>query len=238
MRHHRPHRKHGASVLLALVALASPAFADAASAKPPVHTNAATRSNAIALEREAMDGAIAASLVGALSEQLGGRAVKIRLDHVDVETSSLRDRLVKGQGTLQIDNAQEWLGFRFSMLYDVMSESAGYPEMSIGTSGPAGRIVPNDSKLIREVEDRVIGMLGDEFGYQKVRLQLDRIETLETNTRYMRIDAGGIADFGRDGSAPAQVEGLYDRQQKIWLRVAYSLDAKPPTSSAGGTGAR
>lgn len=198
---------------------------DARPASPPVGAPARA---AMAEEREMLDSVVAASLVGALSEQLGGRAVRIKLERVDVQTTSLRDRQVSGQGALQIDNAEDWIGFRFTTLYDAMLESAGYPELSIGTVGPEGRAVPNDAALVRELDDRVVGMLGEEFGAQQVRLQLDRIATVEAGPRYLRIDASGIADFGLDGSAPTRVEGLYDRKDNAWLRVAYVLEGSPP----------
>lgn len=202
----------------------------AAPPKPTTATTAQARA-AIAMERETLDGVVAASLVGALSEQLGGRAVKIKLKQVVVQTTSLRDRLVSGQGEMQIEASQDWIGFRFSTLYDAIFESAGYPELSIGTVGPGGRTVPNDSKLVRELDDRVVGMLGEEFGYQQVRLQLDRIDTVEAGARYLRIDAHGIADFGLDGTAPTRVEALYDREQNAWLRVTYTLEGTPPPAS-------
>jgi len=209
----------------------------AAPPKPTAGTTAQARA-AIAMERETLDGVVAASLVGALSEQLGGRAVKIKLKQVVVQTTSLRDRLVSGQGEMQIEASQDWIGFRFSTLYDAIFESAGYPELSIGTVGPGGRTVPNDSKLVRELDDRVVGMLGAEFGYQQVRLQLDRIDTVEAGARYLRIDARGIADFGLDGTAPTRVEALYDREQNAWLRVTYTLDAAPPAASSTPVGSR
>jgi len=195
----------------------------------PAHSS----KEALAHERETLDGVVAASLVGALSEQLGDRPVKIKLKHVDVQVTSLRDRLVTGQGELQIDTAQDWIGFRFTTLYDAIFESAGYPELSIGTVGPGGRTLPNDSKLVRELDDRVVGMLGKEFGYQQVRLQLDRIDTIEAGTRYLRIDARGISDFGLDGTAPTRVEALYDRTANVWLRVAYVLE--PAAAGTVGT---
>ncbi len=198
--------------------------------KPAMHA-AKPAKDALARERETLDGVVAASLVGALSEQLGGRPVKIKLKHVDVQVTSLRDRLVSGQGEVQIDTAQDWIGFRFSTLYDAIFENAGYPDLSIGTVGPGGRTLPNDSKLVRELDDRVVTMLGEEFGYQQVRLQLDRIDTVEAGSRYLRIDANGIADFGLDGTAPTRVEALYDREQKAWLRVTYTLDGTPPPAS-------
>jgi hypothetical protein len=212
-----------------LIALSLTTALPAIAAKP-VPTAPATQPG----ERDILHGIVAAALVGALSEQLGGRAVKVRLGQVDVRATSLRDRVVSGQGELQIDGAPEWLGFRFSTLYDSLYESAGYPELSIGTVGQEGRAVPNDSSLIREAEDRVVAQLSREFGYQKVWLQLDRIATMESGRRYLRIDASGTADFGRDGAAPARIEGLYDREQKVWLRVAYVLESALPQPPPAG----
>ena len=202
------------------------ALAVGAAAAPPTapKPNPATARLAAAQERETLDSVVAASLVGALSEQLGGRTVKLKLGRVDVQTTSLRDRRVSGQGEVQIGNAEEWVGFRFVALYDAILESAGYPQLDIGTAGPASRSVPNDATLVRELEDHVVAKLGEEFGGQHVRLQLDRIATLEAGPRYSRIDATGIADFGPDGSAPVKVEGLYDRLDKTWLRASYTLD--------------
>lgn len=221
--------------LLCTLAIAA---ASSAYAQPRVAVD--SRQAEVARERETLDGVVAAALVGALSEQLGGRAVKIRLDRVDVQPSSLRDRKVTGQGAVQIDNAEEWIGFRFATLYDAVLESAGYPDLKIGTVGPEGRIVPNDATLIRELEERVAGKLGEEFGGQHARLQLDRIDTVEAGPRYYRIDAAGIADFGRDGTAPVQVEGLYDRKARDWLRAAYTLggdDTGEPAAAKPAPGA-
>jgi hypothetical protein len=224
---HRRFRRCGCLVLMAASFAMSTVWAAGPKPAPP----ATAAKDALARERETLDGVVAASLVGALSEQLGDRPVKVKLKHVDVQVTSLRDRLVSGQGELQIDTAQDWIGFRFSTLYDAIFENAGYPELSIGTVGPGGRTLPNDSKLVRELDDRVVTMLGEEFGYQRVRLQLDRIDTIEAGVRYLRIDASGIADFGIDGTAPTRVEALYDREQNGWLRVAYTLDGTPPPAS-------
>ncbi|MBW8851173.1 MAG: hypothetical protein JF600_10370 [Xanthomonadales bacterium] len=213
-----------------LLAALGVAFACAAQAQPRVAID--PRQAQVARERETLDGVVAAALVGALSEQLGGRAVKLRLDRVDVQATSLRDRRVSGQGALQIDSAEEWIGFRFVTLYDAVLESAGYPDLKIGTVGPEGRIVPNDATLVRELEESIAGKLGEEFGGQHARLQLDRIDTLEAGPRYYRIDAGGIADFGRDGTAPVHVEGLYDRKERNWLRAAYTLDDEAASEAA------
>ena len=56
-----------------------------------------------------------------------------------------------------------------------------------------------------------------------MRLQLDHITTVEAGSRYLRINANGIADFGAEGTSPARIEALYDRRGKAWLRVNYEL---------------
>lgn len=90
----RRRRRIAAALLSAALSIGGGAQA----APPPDKAPSVAARSAIAQEREILDGVVAASLVGALSEELGGRAVKIRLDRVDVQTTSLRDRLVTGQG--------------------------------------------------------------------------------------------------------------------------------------------
>lgn len=195
----------------------------------PATTSAASRAEqarmaeAVAMEREKIDSVVAASLVGAMTDELGGRPIKLRLEQLQVQPTSLRDRLVSGHGQIQIDGEDDWIGFRFNTLYDTLLESASYPEFNIGLTS-TGRVVPNDSALVRQLDDRVVGMLSEEFGYQHVRLQLDSISTTEAGRHYLRIDANGFADFGRDGVAPTRVEALYDRQRERWLRVVYALE--------------
>jgi hypothetical protein len=175
------------------------------------------------LENETLDGAVAGVLVAALTEQFGGRTVSIMLDALDVRASSIRDRLVSGTGRARIEGDEDWLGFRFSTLYDTTFNSAAYPDISLGGVASGERDVPNDTALVRELDDNVVARLGKEFASQKVRLQLDRIATVEAGKRYLRINASGIADFGPEGTSPARIEALYDRQGKAWLRVSYEL---------------
>lgn len=194
----------------------------------------ARMAEAVAMEREKIDSVVAASLVGAMTDELGGRPIKLRLEQLQVQPTSLRDRLVSGHGQVQIDGEEDWIDFRFNTLYDTLLESASYPEFHIGLTAN-GRVVPNDSALVRQLDDRVVGMLSEEFGYQHVRLQLDSISTTEAGRHYLRIDANGFADFGRDGVAPTRVEALYDRQRDRWLRVVYALEPSGtlPVPSSG-----
>jgi hypothetical protein len=172
---------------------------------------------------EAINGAVAGVLIAALTEQFGGRSVSIMLDKVNVLPASIRDRTVSGEGRARIEGDEDWIGFRFNTLYDTTFNSAAYPDITIGGVTGGERDVPNDTALVRELDDRVVERLGQEFSGQVVRLQLDRITTVEAGSRYLRINASGIADFGAEGTSPAQIEGLYDRRGKTWLRVNYEL---------------
>ena len=97
-------------------------------------------------------------------------------------------------------------------LYDTFQGNASYPELTIGGIANGEREIPNDSAMVRQLDDRVVELLGKEFGHQQVRLQLDRITTVEAGKRFLRISAHGIADFGREGNTSARVDAMYDRR--------------------------
>lgn len=208
---------------LLLVLLLSPGMLPAATvpAKPAI-TAAAPAATAVG-GTEAINGTVAGVLIAALGEQFGGRPVSIMLDRVDVQPASIRDRSVTGEGRARIEGDEDWIGFRFSTVYDTTFNSAAYPDITLGGVTSDERDVPNDTALVRELDDRVVEGLGKEFANQTVRLQLDRITTVEAGSRYLRINASGIADFGAGGTSPAQIEALYDRRGKTWLRVNYEL---------------
>jgi len=183
---------------------------------------------------DTINGAVAGVLISTLSEQFGGRAVSLTLDSVTVQPASLRDCVVSGAGRARIDGDPDWIGFRFSTLYDTTFGSAAPPDISLGGVTGDERNVPNDPALLRQLDDRVAERLDGEFSGQPVRLQLDRITTVEAGSRYLRIDASGIADFGPEGTTPTRIEALYDRRDGAWLRVNYELGSSsdmhsPPT---------
>lgn len=216
-------------ILLSLVLLPASA-AVALASTDGTHRVAATQASPAEPARlqagsgdDALDGAVAGVLVAALSEEFGGRAVSIMLDEVRVQPASPRDRVVTGQGRARIEGDQDWIGFRFNTLYDTTFGSAAYPEIRLGGVTRGEREVPNDTALVRQLDDNVVARLGKEFAHQSVRLQLDRIRTVEAGSRYLRIEASGIADFGLEGTTPAQIEALYDRRGGAWLRVSYEL---------------
>ena len=182
-----------------------------------------TRPESPAEGRDALDAAVAAAVVGALSGQFSGRTVAVKLDNVDVQPASVRDRVVQGEGRLQLGGGEEWIGFRFRSLYDTASGSATYPDITLGGQPGGDLVVENDSALVRQLDDSVSQRLGDEFGNQDVQLQLDQVTTAEAGKRYLRLSGSGIVDFGSEGKTPAQVEALYDRHDGSWLRVDYEL---------------
>ncbi|MGV8931530.1 MAG: hypothetical protein ACOH1R_05395 [Luteimonas sp.] len=230
---------------LAIVLLLTSAVATAALApqtqKPLTAMTPAARTTAAAspasdLSRDAIDGAVAGVLVGALTEQFGGRSVSIKLGKINVLPSSIRDRIVSGEGSVRIGTDEDWIGFRFNTLYDTSVGNAAYPAITLGGVASGEREIPNDTTLVRQLDDNIVSRIGKEFASQTVRLQFDTITTVEAGTRYLRINASGIADFGRDGTTPAQIEGLYDRRDNTWLRLNYELGQAPGIANSGTVG--
>lgn len=189
----------------------TPPAAEAARAKPATSGD------------ESMDNAVAAVVVAALSEQLSNPNISVNIDSFDVAIASLRDRTVSGVGRLRVGDDRDWIGFRYSTVYDTTFSSAGYPQITIGGVSAGEREVPNDSGLVQQLEDRVGRELDAQFGERAARLQLDSIRTVEGGQRLLRVSAKGIADFGRNGSTPVSIEGLYDRIAGDWQRVNYEL---------------
>lgn len=172
---------------------------------------------------EAMDNAVAAVVVATLVEQMDTPSIEVNIDSYDVGIASVRDRTVSGQGRMRVGDDADWIGFRYRTVYDTTFRSAGYPQITIGGVSAGEREVPNDSALVRQLEDRVSAELDGQFGRRTSRLQLDDIATVEGGRRLLRISAQGIADFGLNGSTPVRIEALYDQVAGAWQRVHYEL---------------
>lgn len=181
---------------------------------------------------QAMDGAVAASVIGAISAQFDGREVAVRLDEVAVQPASVRDRNVNGAGRLRIGDDDSWIPFRFDVLYDTRTASVSHPAITLGDD-TAGHPIAVDSSLARALGQRVDMALDDEFAQQPVQLVVDRVTTAEAGTRYLRVEALGTADFDAEGVVPAQVQALYDRKTGEWLRVDYELGTTSNWSERG-----
>ena len=170
--------------------------------------------------------AVASVVVVALTEQFDGKAIAVNIDDYHVQVSGARERMVSGSGTVTIGSAASGdpISFNYRTLYDTVNANAAYPAIAInGVGGGTERLVPNDSSLIAQLDQRVASALSSELGGKPVWLQLDSIETFESGERYVRINAEGIADFGIDGSTTASIEALFDRRADAWLRVNYQF---------------
>src|SRR5690606_16217742 len=108
---------------------------------------------------------------------------------------------------------------RYRTRYDPAFGSAGYPEITLGADGEGDgeRYVPNDARLVAELESLVADELASWPGAGRVLLQLDDISSLQSGGSLLQIEANGIADFGPGGSTAARIEALYDLQARTWL---------------------
>lgn len=177
---------------------------------------------------EQMQAAVAAVLVPTLGGEFGEAVLELRLDPADVEITGPRDYVVHGIGQLRFTGeggSDDWLAFRYRARYDPVFASAGYPEILLGGDG-AGEgeyFVPNDAGLMAELEARVGAELEAYPGAGRVFLQLDDISSMQSGTRFVRIEAHGLADFGPGGSTTARIDALYDLQASAWLSIDHAL---------------
>jgi len=172
---------------------------------------------------QAMNDTLAAAVIGAISTQFGERKVEVRLDSVAVEPASLRDRLVAGSGRLRIGDDPSWIAFQFETLFDTRNAVATEPALVLGDPDPDTRAIALESTLARELDRRVDAALDAEFAGQPVELVTTSVTTAEAGQRYLQVKALGTADFAAEGTTPAQIQGLYDRQAQEWVRVDYEL---------------
>ena len=171
-----------------------------------------------------VDDAVAAAVIESISRQFDTADVLVQLGRVDVRPASIQDRRVTGAGRLRIDGSGDWIPFRFDALYDTASAEVTYPKLDLGGGTPAK--VANTSALATSLDGQVAKALGNEFQSQPVRWSLADARS-EQLGRFTRVEGSGVADFGVDGSTPAQVEGLYDTAARRWVRVHYELGPAP-----------
>jgi hypothetical protein len=178
-----------------------------------------------------VDDAIAAAVIESISRQFDTSDVVVQLGTVEIRPASVQDRRVTGEGRLRIDGGDDWVPFRFDAMYDTASAEVTYPRLDLGSGTSAG--VATTSALATSLDRQVTKALKAEFQSQPVRWSLANARTSQLG-RFTRVRGSGIADFGADGSTPAQVEGLYDTASNRWVRVRYELggDARDAQSVA------
>lgn len=176
----------------------------------------------------AMDSAVAAAVIGAVSRQFGERRVEVKLDSVSVQPASLRDRDVSGEGRILIGDidgadAAAWIPIQFEALYDTQTASVSHPALVIGPRSADARSLPLDAPLAVALGTQVDAALAAEFEQQPAQMIVDRVTTSPAGSRYLRVEALGTADFAAEGSTAAQIDALYDRRTGEWIRVSYEL---------------
>ncbi|UNK49960.1 hypothetical protein MNR01_02665 [Lysobacter sp. S4-A87] len=180
-------------------------------------------------DRPTLEKAVAGVVVGALAAQFDGRAVEARFGAISDEPGESGQRSVSGEGQMRFTGDVAWIGFQFRTRYDVLLGQAGPPELVLGVGGDA-RPVPNDTAMVQRLDDHLVDTLRRTLGSTSVRLQLDRIESVETGQDYLLIDAWGLADFGIDGSSNIRIAAFYDRRSGQWLQLHYDM-ATPPAAA-------
>ena len=211
------------SLLIGLCLLSAPALSNEPIATAPAPTRALASVPAPrAMDRATLEKAIAGTVVAALSERFGGRAVEAKFDDLQSQPLDSQQRLIRGEGGMRFAGETGWIGFRFTSRYDEFMGQAGWPELEVGVGGD-GRLIPNDSLALGQLEDRMADTLQRELGMTSVRMQLDRVDTVEMAGHYLGMEARGLADFGRDGSSEVRIHALYDRRDGAWLQMEYQL---------------
>lgn len=198
--------------------------------QPPDAATPRASSHAVPMDRTAIEGAVAGSVVATLAERFGGRAVEVRFGTFEVREMDGRQRSIRGEGGMRFAGDSGWIGFRFDSIHDTLLGQAGPPVVELGVGGDS-RAVPNDGLALRQLEDRMTDILQRDTGIVGVRLQLDRVETLEMAQHYLVMQAQGLADFGREGSSDVRIRALYNRRDGEWLQLDHVLGTAPQTAS-------
>lgn len=181
----------------------------------------------------AMDDAVAASLVGAITLQFPRHQVEVKLDKVDVAPLSLRDRAVSGEGRVRIGDDDAWIPLAFNALYDTQDTVVTQPQLVFGSDAPAS-MLSRQSALMRGLSQQVNRAMAAEFGQQSVEMRIDHASTSPAGRRFLQVQAVGQARFGGEGIEQANIQALYDRTTGQWLRVDYELgNAAPRVDRAG-----
>ena len=197
-------------------------------AAPIFHAVALDKSAESRLEGDLiMDDAVAASLVGAITQQFPKHKVEVKLDKMDIAPLSVRDRAVTGEGRVRIGSDNAWIPLAFNALYDTQDSVVTQPRLVFGSDAPAS-MLPRQSALMRGLAQQVNRAIATEFGQQAAEMRIEHASSSPAGSRYLHVQAVGQALFDGEGSEMANIEALYDRATGHWLRVSYDLGSATP----------
>lgn len=209
--------------VLALSVSSFGAYGDPASPPLAVTAKAADRPDSRREGSEALDSAVAAAVIGAATTEFASNKIAVKLDLIEVHPASLRDRSVTGEGRLRLGDDPEWISFTFDALYDTATTNVTYPRLHLSGSDMVSSVIDNDAPLAASLIAAANKRIRTEFADQPVGVKLERIIKHPSGSRYVQLEGFGTADFGGEGSADAQVAGLYDQRRKRWINVRYEL---------------
>jgi hypothetical protein len=133
--------------------------------------------------------------------------------------------IVSGTGAVRVEGRSGRTSpFSFRLPWNPRLQQAGYPEVSIEGAHGGDRPVPNDAALVEQLEADVTVALAHHMRESAVTVRLDRVATVEGSSRFLRMQAGGVAYFSRSGTGTAlTIMALYDRSRRTWQRLEYGL---------------
>lgn len=184
--------------------------------------------------REAADSALAGALVGIASEQFDGERIEIRIERVDMQAISPRDRNVSGVGQMKVGDHNDWLPFRYRALYDTHTQTAGWAAITLGRDDNGGKTVAPGDDALAALANATRERLNLEFPQPAVTLDFANAQWLPQG-RYLRYLASGAARFDAQTPTQLKVEGLYDPARQRWLHVSYELGDTANWSFNDGT---
>ncbi|GAB3725734.1 hypothetical protein GCM10028862_00120 [Luteimonas pelagia] len=163
--------------------------------------------------------AVAVAVIGALQAQFDGRDVEFRIDALESKPVSRRDLALTGRGDIRIEGSGAWLPVTFQALYDTATLTVLSPSISLDQSSVEGAARVDS----RALEDEVGRRLAAEFDAQSVSFALLDVQVSGGDARHAVASGQGVADFGPEGQAPVQLQGVFDRVENTWIQVDYEL---------------
>ena len=184
----------------------------------PLAAQPATREEGV----QAVDDATAAALIGAIATQFDQRRVEVELGRIDAAPAGFVQRELSGNGRLRIGDDTTWLPFHFHALYDTEQATVDSPQLTLGSDEP-GALLARRSPIVQRLGSELARRFHQEFAQQPAQIALDTVRSAPAGGHYLQLRARGVARFGGEGQAGADIQALYDTRNGAWLQLDYQL---------------